>query len=84
VYACFIGEVKLGVGEHILNPELLGNMMTVSHWAYFHSWIIVMGISFVKISIGFFLLRLVQGKWYKVCSTPTSRNDQWTDGLSDR
>jgi len=39
--------------------------MTVSHWLYFHSWIIVMGISFVKISIGFFLLRLVQGKWYK-------------------
>jgi hypothetical protein len=66
VYACFIGEVKLGVGEHITNPQLLGDTQTIQEWSYFHAWIIVVGISFVKISIGFFLLRLVQNKWLKV------------------
>jgi hypothetical protein len=66
VYSCFVGEVKLGVGEHITNPQLLENNQTITEWSYFHAWIIVVGISFVKISIGFFLLTLVQGKWLKV------------------
>ena len=66
VYACFIGEVKLGVGEHITNPQLDRNTETIQEWSFFHAWIVVVGISFVKISIGFFLLRLVQGKWLKV------------------
>ena len=66
VYACFIGEVTAGVGEHITNPQLLGDTETIQEWSYFHAWIVVAGISFVKISIGFFLLRLVQGKWLKV------------------
>ncbi|KAN0119617.1 hypothetical protein V8E51_001825 [Hyaloscypha variabilis] len=65
VYACFIGEVKLGVGEHITNPQLDRNTETIQEWSFFHAWIVVVGISFVKISIGFFLLRLVQGKWLK-------------------
>ncbi len=70
VYACFIGEVKEGVGEHITNPQLVENLDTVQEWSYFHAWIVVVGISFVKISIGFFLLRLVQGKWLKVGISP--------------
>jgi len=64
---CFVREVRLGVGEHIVNPHFLGNMMTISHWQFYHNLLIVVGISSVKISVGFFLLRLVQGRWYKVC-----------------
>lgn len=67
---CFVGEVKLGVGEHFGNPELMENYQEILHWTYFHGWIIVLGICSVKISVGFFLLRLVQGKWYKVCLAP--------------
>lgn len=75
-FACFIGEVKLGVGEHITNLQLLENNKIISQWSCFHSWIIVVGISFVKISIGFFLLRLVQGKWLKVSYLPTESKDK--------
>jgi len=65
VLACFIEEVKLGVGEHLGNPHVSMNIQKILHWSYFHAWLIVVGISSVKISVGFFLLRLVQGKWYK-------------------
>lgn len=67
MFVCFVEEVKLGVGEHFGNPELMGNYEEFLHWSYFHGWLIVLGICSVKISVGFFLLRLVQGKWYKVC-----------------
>ncbi len=43
--------------------------MDIIHLSYFQSIVIVTGISATKISVGFFLLRLVQGKWYKVCSS---------------
>ena len=82
MYACFIGEVKEGVGEHITNPQLLGDYETIQEWSYFHAWIVVLGISFVKISIGFFLLRLVQGKWLKV-SIDTRRYSYLTNNSSD-
>ena len=74
VYVCFVAEVKLGAGEHMSNPQLLGNLTLISHWTYFHSWILVVGISSVKISVGFFLLRLVQGKWYKVSFDQKQKN----------
>ena len=67
VLACYIEEVKLGVGEHFGNPHMLMNFQEILHWSYFHAWVIVIGNSSVKISVGFFLLRLVQGRWYKVC-----------------
>lgn len=77
VFACFVGEVYNGVGHHIIHPKLLENMMTIFHWSWFHGWVNVIGISSVKISIGLFLLRLVQGKWYKVSRSnlcPICRN----------
>jgi len=65
VLGFIIEEVKLGVGEHYGNPHQLSNFSNILYWSYYHSFTIVMGISLVKISVGFFLLRLVQGKWYK-------------------
>lgn len=67
VLAFTIKEVRLGVGEHWGNPHQLFNLQEIFHWSYFHAWIIVLGNSSVKLSVGFFLLRLVQGRWYKVC-----------------
>jgi hypothetical protein len=64
--AFFVQEVRLGVGEHFGNPHQLMNFTEILQWSYYHGWILVIGISSVKISVGFFLLRLVQGKWYKV------------------
>ena len=91
VLACFIGEVHNGVGHHITHPKLLENMMTIFHWSWFHGWVNVIGISSVKISIGLFLLRLVQGKWYNVivsdlhldCSNwqQVPANSGWVDYL---
>ncbi|CZT51243.1 uncharacterized protein RSE6_12363 [Rhynchosporium secalis] len=65
VIACVIGEVNLGVGHHLGFPKLMANQMIIAHYSWFHAWINVLGTSLVKVSIGLFLLRLVQGKWYK-------------------
>jgi len=65
VFAFFVEEVKLGVGEHFGNPHQFSNFSSILHWGYFHGIVLVTGISSVKVSVGFFLLRLVQGKWYK-------------------
>jgi len=65
VIACVIGEVNLGVGRHMGFPQLMANQMILAHYSWFHAWINVLGTSLVKISVGLFLLRLVQGKWYK-------------------
>lgn len=40
-------------------------MVKYSHWNFFHSVIVTVGILLVKISIAFFLLRLVTKKGYK-------------------
>ncbi|CAG8971142.1 hypothetical protein HYALB_00008620 [Hymenoscyphus albidus] len=58
-------EVHLGVGEHFGNLHQLRNYADIMHYSYHHGWILVTGITCVKLSVGFFLLRLVQGKWYK-------------------
>lgn len=48
------------------DPVLVSNMQKVFHWFFFHGLLNVFGISTAKVSIGFFLLRLVQGTMYKV------------------
>ena len=61
---CVIYETKNGIGRHeadIPIPEL-ENML---HWQFYHSIVIMCGVSLVKISVGFFLLRFVNSKIYK-------------------
>lgn len=41
-------------------------MIKMKHWQYFLSIIVTVGISFIKISVATFLLRLVPGKRYKI------------------
>jgi hypothetical protein len=41
-------------------------LIKMKHWQYFLSIIVTVGISFIKISVASFLLRLVPGKGYKI------------------
>ncbi len=62
---CLAGEAKAGgLGRH---PSLVKaeDYSLFWHWRFFHSIIIMIGISLVKISIAFFLRRFVQGKNYQ-------------------
>ncbi|OAG36316.1 hypothetical protein AYO21_09481 [Fonsecaea monophora] len=62
VIVCFVGESNAGqLGRH---PALvsLPDSTLFSHWRFFHSIIIMVGISLVKISIAFFLRRFVLSK----------------------
>lgn len=46
-----------------IRPDELVRML---HWQFFHSLIVTVGISLIKLSVAFFLLRLVPGKTYKI------------------
>jgi len=81
VLAFTIKEVRLGVGEHYGNPHQFFNLQEILHWSYFHSWVIVLGNSSVKLSVGFFLLRLVQGRWYKVRLSQNCLSDVYVNPL---
>ncbi|KAK7898083.1 hypothetical protein LTR67_004715 [Exophiala xenobiotica] len=65
VLVCFAGESAAGgLGRHpsLVAPSDWENFM---HWRFFHSLVIMFGISLVKISIAFFLKRFVPFKNYQ-------------------
>lgn len=60
-YACFVKFIQWGGGKHFKEiPESWNEQL--NFWAFIQSPIDNTGISFVKISIAFFLKRFVQGK----------------------
>ncbi|RFU26851.1 hypothetical protein B7463_g9484, partial [Scytalidium lignicola] len=61
VFVCFVGETHHGLGWHTADITV-PMMIKLEHWSFFFSLAVTIGISLVKISIGFFLLRLVPGK----------------------
>ncbi|KAK6085761.1 hypothetical protein SCUP234_02668 [Seiridium cupressi] len=61
---CLVAETKYGAGRHF-SDITLDEFSQLSYWQYTHGPLLVSGISLVKISLGFFLLRFVQGLWYK-------------------
>ncbi|KAM0810935.1 hypothetical protein AB5N19_11288 [Seiridium cardinale] len=61
---CLVAETKYGAGRHF-SDVTLDEFSQLSYWQYIHGPLLVSGISLVKISLGFFLLRFVQGLWYK-------------------
>ncbi|KAK6080981.1 hypothetical protein SCUP515_03123 [Seiridium cupressi] len=61
---CLVAETKYGAGRHF-SDITLDEFSQLSYWQYIHGPLLVSGISLVKISLGFFLLRFVQGLWYK-------------------
>ncbi|KAL3422256.1 integral membrane protein [Phlyctema vagabunda] len=61
VFICFLGEIHWGLGHHQADISL-PHMIKILHWIFFHSIFVTVGISLVKISLAFFLLRFVPGK----------------------
>ncbi|KAK7973869.1 hypothetical protein PG989_015717 [Apiospora arundinis] len=61
---CFIGECATGAGKHLWDIDFT-LFPAFLRWQYVHGILLVVGISLVKVSIGFFLLRLIQHKWYR-------------------
>ncbi|KAL4954710.1 hypothetical protein BDW69DRAFT_205025 [Aspergillus filifer] len=62
VLACFIGESQHGLGQYNEAIAANGDFEKIQKWFWGHAIIIVLGISLVKISIGFFLLRFTNQK----------------------
>lgn len=64
VFACWIGETRLGIGRHV---QYVGaeNLIAITRWEFYHSISVTVGISLVKISLGFLLLRLVRKRLYR-------------------
>ncbi|KAK8068338.1 hypothetical protein PG996_007450 [Apiospora saccharicola] len=61
---CFVGECQTGAGKHVWDIDM-SLFPAFLRWQYIHGILLVVGISLVKISIGFFLLRLIQHRWYR-------------------
>lgn len=62
---CMFIEVSKGVGRHSGDPIYLQNFSTILKIGFFRGIFLVTGISLVKISVGLFLLRIVEGTVYK-------------------
>ena len=58
-------EVEKGVGRHSGDPIYLQNLSTIIKLSFCRGLFLVTGISLVKISVGLFLLRIVEGTVYK-------------------
>lgn len=55
---CFISETEHGVGRH--NRDLpKDQMVIIKHWVFWPNIFVTLGISFVKISVACFLVRVV-------------------------
>ena len=61
---CVIFETKYGIG-HQQSTISIPDFETLLHWQFYHSIVIMAGVSLVKISVGCFLLRFVNSKAYK-------------------
>ncbi|KAF2737662.1 hypothetical protein EJ04DRAFT_510103 [Polyplosphaeria fusca] len=65
-YACFVVETHYGLGKHMavmmMDPIMYMNFLK---WLYVHSILVMVGVSSVKISIAFFLMRLSTKSTYK-------------------
>jgi hypothetical protein len=63
-FACFVRETKHGMGLHVacIPPE---DYTPLFKWLFFHSLSVVLGVVLVKISIAFFLMRIVPKGWWQ-------------------
>ncbi|KAK7513601.1 phosphatidylserine decarboxylase [Phyllosticta citriasiana] len=65
-FACFIVEVQYGLGKHtaVMMAEA-DAYKSFTLWLYIHSLVVMCAVSSVKISIGLFLLRVVERTRYQ-------------------
>ncbi|KAL4926366.1 uncharacterized protein BDV17DRAFT_299756 [Aspergillus undulatus] len=62
VLACFVGESHHGLGQYMQAIFANNDFGPLLKWMWPHAIMVVLGISLVKISIGFFLLRFTNQK----------------------
>jgi hypothetical protein len=63
-FVCFVGEAYDGLGRHEKCMALL-DLDNLLEWQFFHGILILLGVVFVKISIAFFLMRIVPNDHWK-------------------
>ncbi|KAK9769817.1 putative Integral membrane protein [Seiridium cardinale] len=63
--ACFVRGAQYGLGHHIDEIAIPEELEAMTKWTYILMIRYITGISLVKISISFFLLRFVEGEWYQ-------------------
>ncbi|PLN84066.1 hypothetical protein BDW42DRAFT_199792 [Aspergillus taichungensis] len=61
VLACFVGESFHGLG-HYSDDIAMADFGILNEWMWYHAIVIVLGISLVKVSLAFFLLRFAARK----------------------
>ncbi|KAL2820157.1 hypothetical protein BDW59DRAFT_118375 [Aspergillus cavernicola] len=64
VLGCFVGETRHGMGQYVAAITAQGDFGAIMKFLWGHAILLVLGISLVKISIGFFLLRFTTQKKY--------------------
>ncbi|CAG8975941.1 hypothetical protein HYALB_00007072 [Hymenoscyphus albidus] len=62
---CFIGETHYGLGMHI-DAVSIEDQQEQLHWQFFHTLFVTTGITLVKVSISFLLLRIVPDRNYRI------------------
>lgn len=60
----FIALERLGIGKHIYAIPA-ENLTQLVRWQWYFTLFIVIGISFVKLSVAFFLLRIIHRPYYR-------------------
>lgn len=58
-------EIDYGIGRHETDPILKANNRQISFWSFIRAIFLVFSISGTKISVGLFLLRVVEGTKYR-------------------
>lgn len=58
-------ETSLGIGRHETDPVFIANFEGIFFWLWMRSLFIVTAICVTKVSVGFFLLRIMDGSKYK-------------------
>ncbi|CAG8957344.1 hypothetical protein HYFRA_00010770 [Hymenoscyphus fraxineus] len=62
---CFVGETHYGLGMHI-DAVSIEDQQEQLHWQFYHTLFVTTGITLVKVSISFLLLRIVPDRNYRI------------------
>lgn len=63
--ACFCGTIANGGGQHISDVGTGAQYERLMRWIYVMMIMMITGMSIVKISVGFFLLRFLGHTWVR-------------------
>ncbi|KAF2786170.1 hypothetical protein K505DRAFT_260469, partial [Melanomma pulvis-pyrius CBS 109.77] len=64
VFIVFLAMTRLGTGKHLWAVPM-EDLLKIAHWQWYFTLLIIIGISFVKLSVAFFLLRIIHRPYYR-------------------